>query len=495
MSVRTRALIVVAVAFLAYAGTVPSGFVFDDQVAVQQSPVVQGFVPAREAFVRDWWGHLPALTVGSYRPWPVLLFRLEWMVGGGSPHLFHAVNVLLHVLTVLALFLGFRRITTDTVAFAATLFFAVLAVCSEPVEAIVGQADELCALATILGLMAHRRSGMRWGAAAVLACAIAVGSKETGAFAVVAWLALDLLAPATESWRRRIPRVFGYGAVAIGYLALRWHAIGTLRLPIRPDYMSNPLIIDGTAGRIWGAGRVFALRYLPGFFDPTRRLIECGPGECMPATAHDLWAWAGWGLMVLLVSSPILLWSRSRVAAAGMAWFVIFFFPVANFVVPSTTAYAERLVYLPAMGLALAVTVGTHALARAGARPALVWSLFGAWMVANLSAVLLRHGDWRSIETLARAGLRTEPNSALVLEQNAMVEILQGHDTEGAAWARRSIEAWPRYGYAWKALGVALADLGQSTEAESVALAGLRIDPTYQPLLETRMKLVRLLPH
>jgi tetratricopeptide (TPR) repeat protein len=289
--------------------------------------------------------------------------------------------------------------------------------------------------------------------------------------------------------------------------------------------MANPLLLEGPLHRVFGAGRVFLTRYFAGIIDPGQRRIECGPAECMPSGLGDPLAWCGLLLLFVWAIATVRLWRRHPVASIGLGWALLFFLPVSNVLFMATTAYGERLLYLPAAGLAVAVGVFVEGALRAVGRPWLVWSLLAIWLLANGVAIQMRHGDWRSPETLARAGLENEPRSALVLQQNAMVEILAGNNVAGEDLARRSIAVWPRYGYAYKALGVALANQGKTAEAEAAfrhaidllpqadiysdwaiflarqkrfaeareaVHAGLRIDPSYRPLRETEAALERL---
>jgi protein O-mannosyl-transferase len=198
---RVLTLIVFGVAVLAYVGSIRSGFVFDDRPVISQNPVVLGIVPLRELLFRDWFGQLPEHTIGSYRPLVSLAFWIDWRVSHHSEHYFHLLNTLLHGVAMALTFLVFRSIVGSNVALGGALLASVLAAPSEAVEGVVGRADLFETIAVVGGLAAHRRSGRWWGALASLAFGAALFSKESGVIALVAWGALEFLAPPESPYR------------------------------------------------------------------------------------------------------------------------------------------------------------------------------------------------------------------------------------------------------------------------------------------------------
>jgi hypothetical protein len=461
-----RLALVITVAVVSYAGVVPSRFVFDDQIAIVDNPVVRGTVPLHEVIERDWWGHRQALSAGLYRPLAVTWLRAEWVLGNGGPWLFHALSVFLHAGVMALLFMVLCELTTGPVALAATLFCAVFAASSEAVETAVGQADLLSAGAILLGLAAHRRAGLTAAVTAAIALVVAVGTKETGLLAVVAWGLLDWLLPPATTWRERLGRYAGFAGVIGAYLVLRYRAIGTLRTPVYLDALANPLTMNGPVERVLGAGRVFVTRYLAGLIDPTRRLFQCSYRACVPSPPSDVVAWIGLALAGGLVALFFLLRRRAAIAAAGLGWFLLFFLPVSNLIVPATTSYGERLLYLPDIGLGLALAYAAAQVASRIPRPALVWGLFGTILFANAVAVQFRHADWRSGESLARSGLAWAPDSAPILSMYAVELGLRGDNAGAESYARQAVALWDTYGYAHKALAISLDSLGRTDEAE-----------------------------
>ncbi|KAK3927728.1 Protein O-mannosyl-transferase TMTC2 [Frankliniella fusca] len=132
--------------------------------AVLRNPDVTGSSPWLSAFSNDFWGTplTHSGSHGSYRPLTVLSLRLNALLAGGalqdSPWGFHAGNVLLHVAaSLLVLALGRRLLGSPWAAAVAALLFAAHPVHCEAVAGVVGRADLLCAVFSLVSLLAYLR--------------------------------------------------------------------------------------------------------------------------------------------------------------------------------------------------------------------------------------------------------------------------------------------------------------------------------------------------
>jgi tetratricopeptide (TPR) repeat protein len=471
LSPRGLAALLAAFALLAYAGAVPAQYAFDDGPAVLRNPVVTGQLPLWHAFTRDFWGLTAQGSVGTYRPFAVLALGLEWRLGGGASWVLHLGNVLWHGATIACFFLVFAPLVGRRRAAAAAALAAVLCAPAEAVHAVVGRADLLSAFFVLLALHFHRRAGVAAAAAAVACFGVALGSKESAIAALPAFWVMDRLFP--TGGPSRLPRFAGYVLATGACLLGRAHALGSaLGKLVTPQ--ENPLLLASSPlERLLGASRVFLERYVAGLVDPGRRLYECSAWACGPAPAEDALAWAGLALALLVAVAPLLLWRRSPVAAAGLAWFTLFFLPVSNFLVLSPALYGERLLYLPVLGLELALVQGLSALAARLSRPAVAWGLLAALGLANLAGLQVRHLDWRSQASLYASALELAGDSAKV-QQNVASAALAAQDWEAAEHhARRSLELWPKAPKVRSILAVALDQLGRTAEAEAEYRRGL----------------------
>ena len=206
---RSTWIIPAVVAVLIYLPALRNGFALDDVVIIANDHPLHQLATLFVALTRPYWydeGHL-------YRPLTTLAFGLEWALGGGSPLIFHLVNLAWHaVVSALVARLTLRWWPPVTAA-AAGVWFALHPVHAETVANIVGRSELVCAASLLaLALIATRapdlsavrathvepkaappaspRPGTRewWTVFLLSLCAIA--SKETGAVApAIVWLA------------------------------------------------------------------------------------------------------------------------------------------------------------------------------------------------------------------------------------------------------------------------------------------------------------------
>lgn len=461
---------IAALAVVAYAGTIPAGFVYDDRRAVSENPVINGHLPLLEAFDRDHWG-LPGheSVARMYRPAEVIWLGLDWRMTGGNSHLMHGLQVLWHTLFIVLAFLVWRRLVGDWVAGVACALCAVLAAQSEAVEILVGRSDVTVALCAVVGLWAHRRPGALGWLTATGALALAVFSKESGVVLPVAWLFVGLAFPAALPRPALAARLTGYGAIAMAYVALRWRAFGAGFWPyISP--LVNPLGDAPAAGRIFGAASIIARHYARALVDPGHHLYDCSYRMCMPSGPADPFAWLGLALVAAFGALALLGVRRFPRAAAGLGWFGILFLPASNLITANGSVYGERWLYGPALGLCLAAAAGLNVLRARLGRRGLVPALIAAAVLANALALQWRHLDWRSERSLFLSGVESAPLSA-VAHSNLAADYLSTRELDLAAVeAERAIALDPSFLRPRLVRAEALERLGQT----SAAAAGFR---------------------
>jgi len=115
------------------------------------------------------------------------------------------------------------------------------------------------------------------------------------------------------------------------------------------------------------------------------------------------------GVLCLLIWAGLLVlaWRRGRrVEAFGLGWIAIAFLPVANLFFPTGVLVAERTLYLPTVGLALAAGAAVRQI------PARwYWVAIGSVTVLGGVRTWLRVPVWRNSRTVAFSVLDDSPNS------------------------------------------------------------------------------------
>jgi hypothetical protein len=336
----------------------------DDVYIIVWNPLVHSVQGVWRAFGGPYWP--PDLGGQMYRPLPLATFALDWTVSHGHPLWFHAMNLLWHagvavIVTALALRFpspegrGGQAVST---ALAAGLVFAVHPVHVEAVANVVGLGELMAAAGVCLTVYAAivRQDVLLSGAALLLGLL----SKENAvvAPALIAWAWIVGL-PSRPTPRRMLAFAVSWVVIAGAYLAVR----GVVLHPYARLHAIAPVFLGESAfaGRltaIAALGDVLRLLIFPltlrADYSPAERTIVRSllDGRFLVGLAC-LAIWAG-----LLVTA----WRRQRrLEAFGLGWIAIAFLPVSNLLFSTGVLLAERTLYLPSVGLALA---GGAALAR-----------------------------------------------------------------------------------------------------------------------------------
>lgn len=405
---------VALVAGAVYLGSLANHFAMDDLYIVAWNPLVHSLAGVWRAFAAPYWP--PALGGQLYRPLTIATYALDG--GIASAAWFHFVNLCWHAAaSVMVAVLG-RRLAGDRAGVVAGLLFAVHPVHVEAVANIVGRAELMAALFSLLALYA----ALAWENVAWSAVALALGilSKENAAVVpgliVWAWVA----GVGRPSRRRMI--AFGASWVVLGvvYAVLRWEVL-------------HPYArLEGIAPVFVGASPVAVrLTAVAAFADFARLLIfpltlraDYSPRERTLVTSiADPRLLAGLACLAVLVALVVWAWrGERRVEVLGLGWIAIALLPVANLVFPSGVLVAERTLYLPSAGLALAA--GSFVAWRWPARtPVLVWAI----CLAAAARTALRVPVWRDDTSVTASILDDSPASYRGPMRTAALLLGSGH--------------------------------------------------------------------
>lgn len=467
------------VALAASATSLTNGFVYDD-VPVAQEDVRLRTLDVPRLLTMPYWGD--AFHDRIYRPLTSLSFAVDWALGGGSPVPFHATNLVLHLLVTLLVFALARRLLDDHAgALVAGLWFAVHPVHVEPVAGVVGRAELLAAFGYLGAVLTFRASMDATGreragllALVGLGAAVAYGGKEHGLTlpALLAALAvLDALRrgdPPLPALRRALPAIGVTIVLAAGFLAARSGVVGTAT---GGGTVAAGLEGLGAVGRasvmlpavlVWGRLLLFPLHlqadYAPNAFEP---LVA-------PGVRHV-------AALVLLAAAVWVAWRARRRAPGvtiGLAWFAVTASVAANVVVPTGVLIAERVLYLPSAGAALALGAAWSLLPpRAWRWPAtaLVLSLLAARSLARVPA-------WRSNDVFFAQLVRDAPASYRSHWMLGTWAFRHGERAQGERELLAAIRIFPADPGLVAELGMKYLEYGRFDDADRFLSAALRGD-------------------
>lgn len=406
-----------ALTLLAFANSFSAGFALDNKALILQDARVHAVTSENLSLIfrhTYWW---PRGGSGLYRPLTTLSYLFNYAVLGNAdqPAGYHWVNLLLHlanVLLVYALALKLIREFWPSVGIAAV--WAVHPVLTESVTNIVGRADLLAGAALLGGFLMYLKGAeangfrrMAWFAGLMAATAIGAFSKESAVLIVGVVVLYEML-----WWReRRLSLILGCVAMAIPIQAMLYQrsvALGT-DLPVDFPFTDNPLVGAGFWQAKLTAVKVMA-HYLGLAVWPLRLSADYSYNQ-IPLATGSLRDWACWLIVAAAVVAVALLYRRQRVAFFLAAFAFVTFLPTSNLLFPFGTIMAERLLYLPLVGLLACVVLGLYAIGRRFRAPRLAPAILALLVCGFAARTWARNADWHNELSLARASVESSPAS------------------------------------------------------------------------------------
>ena len=474
------AILVAAVAFAAYAGTVGHGFALDDGPEVVDNTLIRTLADTARVFRTGSWAGSGENDIPIYRPLATLSYSLNYAAGGFAPSGFHLANVLLHAaVSALVLFLGLGVGLPLGAATGSALLFAVLPVHVEAVANVAGRKDLLVALFSIGAVLAHaralRRGGWALGAAPMLVAG-ALLSKEAGLVLVGLLAAHDLLY-GREGWRQHRMRAIGlfaaYAAVTLAFLGARHAVLDTLVFP-RIPFDENPIAGAPAGVRIMTAVAVLG-RGLLLLVAPIRLSADYSFAAIPPVTSPIDPAFLASAASILVLAA--LAWRFRKpfpLGAFAFLWYGITIFPASNLLVPIGTIFGERLLYVPSVAFALVAGAGTGPLLRTRARVPVATAI-----VLLLAAYGLRTWDysraWANDLTVFTAAASAQPDSAKAQRMLGGALMEAGRPQEAAEAFGRAASIIRRPGTPQGRLAPALVEQGVAYEKLGLLLDATRL--------------------
>lgn len=346
---RVRALlpytILCAIALGLYAGAFQGGFHYDDSVTI----LGNAHLASWHAFV----GHLDHIV----RPVLYATFLLDRWLYGPDPTGYHLINLFLHLGSGLLLYrILIRALPGErpAIPFWTALIFLIHPIATETVTYISGRASGLMSFFYLLALCLYieaprQPAGRRWVylSGAVASFALSIGSKEIavtlpGVLLLWEWLICGKRGPDLRATVLRSQLPFWLVLlVAAGWAFShsRYVVLAQFSFTIRPflDHLLSELHVTA-----------YALLLL---FTPWNQSFD----HDLPQF-HSLFQWPlPLDLLLVLSFAAVAILSVRRLPAVafGIAWFFIQMLPTNA--IPRVDLLSERNLYLPSMGLVLAV--------------------------------------------------------------------------------------------------------------------------------------------
>ncbi len=400
-------------ALLTYLNAMPCDFTFDDYHMIIHNNHIKDLSLLPKTLMTTEISSVP-LMKGMYRPVLMASFAFNYRFARLKPVGYRIINLLIHVLNAIALYLLMVEALpgiASTAALASSLLFTVHPLHSQAITYISSRSALLATLWYLGALLAYvrwRRKGATWSAAGWLIGAwgmylLGLGSKEiaiTLPGVVVLWELVVGRRIGPVKWGRVLAAWGGFAAVGLSYLWWRQHLIGAIGV-VR--YVRSPLE-DMLTQTVVG---VFFMRM---WVWPWPLSVD----RAFPIVSQ--WSDPRWLASVAVLGALLVLavrWFRKRPSGAfGIGWFLMAFYPVA-WASSLNQVAAEHHAYLPSIGwhIALGAVLSAWLLHRG-------WVGSGRWrrwwmvaiavplvLVAGV-ATIRRNFDWRNGLTIWSAAVR-----------------------------------------------------------------------------------------
>ncbi len=544
-----RTLIILSLVFftlLPYSNAPLNDFVYDDRTAIVDNPTVQDIRNIGTALTHDYWYGTDLSGSALYRPLTIISYIINEAVSGTSPFSFHMVNVILHLIVVLLIFFFVSLLFEEaTIPFISSLLFAVHPIHTEAVTGIVGRAELLAAFFFIAALILHikgsddkrsRLSGTVFLVASLFSYFFALLSKENAivypAFVIVVSAFMEC--GRSKLHRMSILKAFtnwkvlfsfsGSIAVTIVYSVIRSKVLGARAFHASVSALDNPIVQADLYERIVTAC-VLLFKYAFLLLFPIKLSADYSawqiPLSSFPPSAHDLLSVV---FAIILVFLLIFAYHRSKDFFLPLALFMIAYIIPSNLFVTIGTIFAERLIYLPSLGICLLFAVASAwIISTMKERKQHAKSLPAAYTVICIIIVLfaartfIRNFDWKDNFTLYSRTAGASPKSARAhgnlgqvlaemhhrdealkefqlfvsiypdAEQihinSAKIYIEQGKHREAEKEYREAIRVNPDSPYAHFHLGSLYATLGREEDAAHEYSLAIKLKPAYTDAL------------
>jgi Flp pilus assembly protein TadD len=475
-------LALAAITFAVFGQTLTHDFIdFDDNIYVYANSKVAGGLSLKGL---AWVFTHPFFNL--YHPLTMLSLMGDYQLHGLHAGGYHFTNVLLHAASVILLFLVLRQMTGALwrSAFVAAVF-AIHPLRVESVAWVAERKDVLSAFFFMLTLGAYARYVRKPDSVArylMVAAAFvpALLSKPTVVTLPFVLLLLDYwplrrfeqpgpihdaeyIGITGQLILEKIPLLaLAAGACAMNFLAGEQLIAGFAHVSM-PSRLGNAVVsyVVYLRQMIWPEG--------------------LAPFYPQPDNGYPVWTMALSFLLLALITGGVLIFGRKRRwLLTGWLWYLGMLMPMIGIVQIGAFAHADRMTYLPGIGLVLA---GTWAAGDWSAgwkhRRAALGGLMAAVIGALMVCAWIQTGYWKSDDTLWPHTLACTTRNYVAQNNLGNALLQKGKVDEAIAHFQKALEIQPAFGSAFCGLGDALDKKGRVDEAIRQYQKALESQPTY----------------
>ena len=443
----------------AYCKSLHGAFIFDDVPWILNNERIRNLWP-------------PTWPQHTSRPVVMFTLALNYALGGLDVRGYHVINVAIHLASAFALYGVVRRTfalvgvpRANTLAGASALLWAVHPIQTESVTYVVQRAESLMGLCFLLTLYCVIRG---WKLAAIVTCAVGMGTKPTMVVCPLVVLVYDKV-----------------------FLSATWGELFWRKWRLHLGLMSTWLVLLVVAGlgwREWLGSAAFdvpdktvwsyarsqppvILEYLSLSIWPARLCLLPSTPPLSPAATI--------GVVALLLVTCVTM-VRYPKAAFPAFWFFATLAPTSS-VIPLLHPMFEHRMYLPLAGLAVGVVLVLQRFR------AVVWVIAAALCVATIA----RNADYRTEVSILQDTARKAADNPQAHYGLALAFATAGRTEEALESFARAVELKPYFAKAHYDWGLTLYRAGRLAEAADHFREALRINPDYHAARQNLFVILR----
>lgn len=455
---------------------------WDDQHNIVQNPYL---VPLSSQGLLHLWTHVYDRL---YVPLFYSSFSFDILLSGAQPWFIHLVNLVLHalsaavVLQLLTLLLRAvdpsgdqilsRRRAMSIAAFLGALVFAFHPLQAEPVAWATGRKDLLLGLFSFTALwqfVAWRTRGARLGyELAFLSFVLALLSKPAAVSLPVGVLVIDTMV-LRRSVRESLGAVAPWLVLAFGWtiLSMQGQAMTPQLAAVQPELWQRPLLAADVLA--FYLRKLLCPLHLAAVYGRMPREVVAGP--------------AAYVRLAALVAALCALVRCRGALAASAAFSIAMLLPVLGLVgfdYQINSTVADRYMYVPMLGVGLAVALVLYRLMRTAPSTAYGALAFAMLFLAAMAGLSLRQTIfWKDSHSLWLHALEIAPGSAVVQSNVGMVYTRENQNQQAEAAFREALRIRPDFTMAHTNLANLLSDSGRQQEALTHYDAALKSEPEF----------------
>jgi tetratricopeptide (TPR) repeat protein len=228
--------------------------------------------------------------------------------------------------------------------------------------------------------------------------------------------------------------------------------------------------------RIWNALDSYGVYLVQTVWPSDLHVFYPHPGE---ALSRGRAAFAG-VLLVAVSGAAFALARRAPYLLVGWLWFLVTLVPMIGIVQVGMQAHADRYMYLPLQGLAIAAAWGAVDLVGSSQARRRALAAVAALLVLLLAVAAHRQtASWRDSLALFGRSVALDPSSLVTQRRFAVALRRAGRLDEAQQRYQEVIRREPRWAAPWLELGGMLEERGELPEALRHYQEGLRLDPSH----------------